>query len=186
MRVCLHANLPSGIDICKENEIQAIGEVVFFTFRAYHIASPPWRIPMKSLIPAVLLLAFLFAECSTGPRQSLKDIPTTRVFKLTRSQLLDAVRVYSVKEGFSLESSEVESGRIIGRRTLQATQLGDPSKLIIMNLRLVSVDAAHCEVTSWFRFSSVGNALTREEESILRDCYVTLYDELDREAGENN
>lgn len=141
---------------------------------------------MKIIIPALLLLSLLIADCSTGPRTSLKDIPTTRVFKLTRTQLLDAVRVYSVKEGFSLESSELESGRIIGRRTLQAAQMGDPSKLIIMNLRLASVDSTHCELTSWFRFSSVGNALTREEEDILRDCYITLYDELDREAAEKN
>ena len=139
---------------------------------------------MKPLIPAVLLLTLFFADCSTGPRQSLKEIPTTRVFKLSRPQVLDAVRVYSVKEGFSLESSEEESGRIIGRRTLQSAQMGDPSKLIIMNLRLAPVDSAHCEVTSWFRFTSVGNALTREEENILRDCYITLYDELDREAGQ--
>jgi hypothetical protein len=137
---------------------------------------------MKPFVTALLLSTLLLAGCSTGPRIALQQIQQKRVFKLPRSEVFETVRFFSVKEGFRLDSFEEESGRIIGHRTQQAAHTNDAGKMIIMNLRVLQVDAENSEVTTRFTFSSVNDALSRDDEEILVVCYTTLYDNLEQKV----
>jgi hypothetical protein len=137
---------------------------------------------MKRFVPAFLFLAFLLSGCSSGPRMTLQQIQQKRVFHLTRGQVFETVRFFCVKEAFRIDSFDEESGRIIGHRTYQSGPSSDIGKMVIMNLRVIPVEPEISEVTSRFSFSSVNDALSREEEEILLVCYTTLYDHLEQKA----
>jgi hypothetical protein len=137
---------------------------------------------MKPFVTALLLSTLVLPGCSTGPRIPLQEIQQKRVFKLTRTEVFETVRFFSIKEGFRLDSFDEESGRVIGHRTIEAAHTNDVGKLIIMNLRVNNVDTENSEVMTRFSFSSVNDALSREEEDILAVCYTTLYDHFEQKA----
>ena len=137
---------------------------------------------MKQFVTASLLTAILLTGCASGPGLSIKDIQPKRVFRLTRTEVFDAVRLFGIREGIRLASMDEESGRIIGHCTLQGRTNAVEGKMIIMNLRVYPVDSSHSEVNARFTFSSLTDALTREEESMLVDYYQNLYSFLERKA----
>jgi hypothetical protein len=130
---------------------------------------------MKTSFSFVLLSTLFISGCSTGPSLSLRDIQPKRVFHLTRTEAFEAARLFSLKEGFRIDSQEEETGRVVGHATLQARPSVEAGRLVVMNLRIHEVDPEHTEVNTRFTFSSVSDALTREEENILVDFYVNLY-----------
>jgi hypothetical protein len=137
---------------------------------------------MKTLLSSLLLSALFISGCSTGPALTLRDIQPKRVFHLTRTEAFETARLFGLKEGFRIDSQEEETGRVVGHATLQARPSVEAGRLVVMNLRIHEVDSAHTEVTSRFTFSSVSDALTREEESILVDYYVNLYSYFEQKA----
>jgi hypothetical protein len=137
---------------------------------------------MKSPIPVVLLSILLFAGCSQTQHLSLEQIQPVRVFTLAKADALETARVFCVKEGFRVDSFEDETGRVIAHRTQQEVTSDQTGKMIIMNLRIVEIDPLHTEVTTRFTYSSVNDALTREQKEILADCYTLLYYYFDQKA----
>jgi hypothetical protein len=137
---------------------------------------------MKAFAPLLLVSALLLIGCAPVPRLTLQQIQPKHVVKLSKTEVFETVRMFSVKEGFRIDSFEEESGRIIGHRTHQATPSSDAGKMIIMNLRILPADSTHSEVNAGFTFSSAGEVLNREQEEMLVECYTTLYDYLDRRA----
>ncbi len=137
---------------------------------------------MKTPATTLLLSVVLLSGCSSGPSLTLQDIQPKRVFHLTRAEVFEVVRLFGLKEGFRLDSMEEETGRIVGHCTLQASPGVPVNKMIIMNLRVYPVDSERSEVNARFTFSSLGDALTREEENILVDYYQNLYGVLERNA----
>ncbi len=137
---------------------------------------------MKTIVTSCLLSVLLLSGCSQGPSLTLKDIQPKRVFHLTRPEVFEVVRLFGLKEGFRIDSMEEETGRVIGHCTLQASAGAAASKVIIMNLRVFPVDSERSEVNARFTFSSLGDALTREEENILVDHYQNLFGVLERNA----
>jgi len=134
---------------------------------------------MRLLVPA---LSLFLACCASSPRLTLQQIQPVRVFQLTKAEVFETVRFFAIKEGFSLDSFEQETGRIIGHRTNPATASGETSKMIIIHLKVIPADSGYSEVTSKFAFSSLGDSLTREEEETLADLYSHLYDYLERKV----
>jgi hypothetical protein len=130
---------------------------------------------MKNNLAFILLPILIICGCSSGPTLRLQDIQPKRVFPMTRSEAFETVRAFAIREGFRLDSKEEETGRIVGHATLQAKPSVEEGKVVIMHLRIHEVDPEHTEVNPRFTFSSVGDALTREEENILVDFYLNLY-----------
>jgi hypothetical protein len=137
---------------------------------------------MKLHIPVLLTSILLLAGCSQTQHLSLEQIQPVRVFTMTKGDALETARLYCVKEGFRVDSFEEETGRVIAHRTQQEVTSVETGKMIIMNLRIVAVDAQHTEVTTRFTYSSVNDALNREQQEILADCYTLLYYYLDQKA----
>lgn len=127
------------------------------------------------------LLAVLLAGCSSAPRLTLSQIQPNRVFALTKEAVFETVRFCAIKQEIRIQSQEFESGRIIGYRTYTYRDSPDP-KVIIMKLKITPIDPLHTEVQASFTFSRMADALTREEENLLADEYLTLFDYLERKA----
>jgi len=137
---------------------------------------------MKPHIPFLVILILLLAGCSQTQHLSLEQIQPVRVFTLAKADALETARLYCVKEGFRLDSFEEGTGRVIAHRTQQEVTSNQTGKMIIMNLRIVEIDPLHTEVTTRFTFSSVNDALSREQKEILADCYTLLYYYFDQKA----
>jgi len=137
---------------------------------------------MKPHIPVIVIPILLLAGCSQTQHLSLEQIQPVRVFTLAKADALETARLYCVKEGFRLDSFEEGTGRVIAHRTQQEVTSNQTGKMIIMNLRIVAVDPQHTEVTTRFTFSSVNDALSREQKEILADCYTLLYYYFDQKA----
>lgn len=137
---------------------------------------------MKPHIPVIVIPILLLAGCSQTQHLSLEQIQPVRVFTLAKADALETARLYCVKEGFRLDSFEEGTGRVIAHRTQQEVTSNQTGKMIIMNLRIVEIDPLHTEVTTRFTFSSVNDALSREQKEILADCYTLLYYYFDQKA----
>jgi hypothetical protein len=127
------------------------------------------------------LATVLLAGCSSAPRLTLSQIQPNRVFALTKETAFETIRFCAIKQEIRIQSLEFESGRIIGYRTYSYRDQPDP-KVIIMKLKVSSIDPGHTEVQASFTFSKFADALTKEEENMLVDEYVTLFDYLERKA----
>jgi hypothetical protein len=132
---------------------------------------------MATLRTIASFALLLLAGCSSGPTVSLDQIQQKRVFALTRVSTVDAIRFFTVKEGFKVDSIEDETGRFIAHRVNAAR--GSESRTVIMNVKVFSVDDGHTEVHTRFTFSQLSQTPSKEEEGILVDCYMALYQTLE-------
>jgi hypothetical protein len=130
----------------------------------------------------LLLIAVVLGGCSSAPRLTLSQIQPNRVFALSKETVFETIRFCAIKQEIRIQSQEFESGRVIGYRTYTYRDLPEP-KMIIMKLKITPIDPAHTEVQASFTFSKMADALTREEENMLVDEYVTLFDYLERKAN---
>jgi hypothetical protein len=133
----------------------------------------------KSLYP--LFLALLFLSCSTTPTMRLQDVNPARTYTAAYDNVLDAIRMYAIKEGFKLDRFETEYGTIIGHKTDTSggsRRVGsDPmSQVIVMKLSVKKQTAERTDLTAGFSFGGVHTTQTKDDEDVLVSNYTSLFD----------
>jgi hypothetical protein len=123
----------------------------------------------------------LIAGCAPGPRLSLEQINTRRVYQGTKSDIMDAARTFVTREMFKLQSFEPETGRIAGYKSVSFPRSIDP-KVVIMQASILPEAQGKWQVSALFRFSGTTELLTHEEESLLVECYTSFFGQIDQVA----
>jgi len=139
----------------------------------------------------VLCAALAFAAgCASTPPQRLADIKPDRVYHKPRAEVFEAIRMYSYKEGFRLDRFGEEAGRIIGHKNTTTTSEGrsmssiaETAEMVVMVIKLRSLTDTDTEVLVNFAFENGHVVVSREDESILIDCYTTFFGFMDGNAG---
>jgi len=134
-----------------------------------------------------LLLA---AGCGSTSSQRIGDIRPNRVYHRPRAEVFEAIRMYSYKEGFRLDRFGEEAGRIIGHKNTTTTSeqkpmssIAETAEMVVMVVKLRSVSEKETELLVNFAFENGHVVVSREDESVLLDCYTTFFDYLDDHAG---
>ncbi len=140
-----------------------------------------------ALFIASLLIA---GGCASTSRQRLEDITPNRVYHRPYSEVFDNVKLYSLKEGFKLDRYGEDAGRIIGHKNTtssgaghQLSSIGETTTMVVMNLKMRKVASGDTEVLVNFSFENGHVVVSREEESILLDCYSTFFDFMQEKVG---
>lgn len=132
------------------------------------------------MLRAIALLfagSVTLAGCAAGPQMSLDQVQAHHVVAGDKTSLMDAVRMFAVREQYKITSFEEESGRVVAYRNVSLARQAE-SRQIIMRLSFVTASANTCEVDARFVFGDSPGTLTKEEENLLVGCYTTLYDHL--------
>jgi hypothetical protein len=135
---------------------------------------------MKTLF--VIASALVFFGCSSTESIPLSQVQPTRVFKIPRSDVFEAIRFFTVREQFRIDSFEEETGRVIAHKVL-AGRRGDDPKTVIMNLRIHVVEKGITEVNARFTYYMAQGVLKKDEEAELVDCYTMLFDVIASKEG---
>ncbi len=140
------------------------------------------RFPLWICVPALLMLA----QCSSRSPMTLEQVPTTRTYQTGVAGVMDAIKLFSVKEGFKLERFEPETGRVIGFKRLaqslsapRQTLDTEPSKLVIVNVHLRRLAQDVTELSVHFGFGEGQTAMNRGEETLLVDQYLAFFEFID-------
>jgi hypothetical protein len=96
-------------------------------------------------------------------------------------KLMEAVRVFTIRELFKISSFEEETGRILAFRNTMTSRAED-AKTIIMHVNIIATSPTTCEVNARFTYSRPSAVLSKDDESVLTDCYIGLFDLLDGEV----
>jgi hypothetical protein len=136
---------------------------------------------------ASLLIA---GGCASMSRQRLEDIKPNRVYHKPFADVSQAIRLYSLKEGFRLDRYGEDAGRIIGHKNTtsspegrQMSSIGETTTMVVMNLKMRRLTPEDTEILVNFAFENGHVVVSREEESILLDCYSTFFDFMQENAG---
>ena len=136
---------------------------------------------------ASLLIA---GGCASMSRQRLEDIKPNRVYHRPYADIFESVKLYSLKEGFTLDRYGEEAGRVIGHKNTtssgaakQMSSIGETATMVVMNLKMRKVAGGDTEVLVNFSFENGHVVVSREEESILLDCYSTFFGFMEEKAG---
>jgi hypothetical protein len=128
--------------------------------------------------------------CASMSRQRLEDIKPNRVYHRPYTDVFESVKMYSIKEGFKLDRYGEEAGRVIGHKNTtssgegrQMSSIGESTTMVVMNLKMRKVAERDTEVLVNFSFENGHVVVSREEESILLDCYGTFFDFMQENAG---
>ena len=142
---------------------------------------------------AVVLVASLVLAggCASMARQRLEDVTPNRVYHRPFTEVFEAIKLYSIKEGFKLDRYGEDAGRVIGHKSTtssgdarQLSSIGETATMVVMNLKMRKMGADQTEVLVNFAFENGHVVVSREEESILLDCYSTFFDYMkDSEGG---
>jgi hypothetical protein len=123
-------------------------------------------------------------------RQRLEDIKPNRVYHRPYADVFESVKMYSIKEGFKLDRYGEEAGRVIGHKNTtssgegrQMSSIGGSTTMVVMNLKMRKVAGGDTEVLVNFSFENGHVVVSREEESILLDCYSTFFDFMQENAA---
>jgi hypothetical protein len=136
---------------------------------------------MKNLLVPLLIVAL--AGCATTASVPLSQIQTKRMFKIDRATALETVRMFALREEFRVSSFEESTGRVIGSKKMQS-RAGETGKTVIMNIRMNDLEPKVTEVDARFAFYEHQGEMSKDDESILADCYVMLFGMLsDKEGG---
>jgi hypothetical protein len=140
-----------------------------------------------ALFIASLLIA---GGCASMSRQRLEDINPNRVYHRPFNDVFEAIKLYSVKEDFTLDRYGAEAGRVIGHKNMttsevasQMSSIGKTTTMVVMNLKMRKVAAGETEVLVNFSFENGHVVVSREEESILLDCYSRFFDFMQEKVG---
>ncbi|HMK38221.1 MAG TPA: hypothetical protein VK569_02695 [Bacteroidota bacterium] len=140
-----------------------------------------------ALFIASLLIA---GGCASMSRQRLEDIKPNRVYHKTYPEVFDAVKMYSLKEGFRLDRYGEEAGRVIGHKNTtsstegkQMSSIAETAMMVVMNLKMRKVSGTETEILVNFSFENGHVVVSREEEAILLDCYGTFFDFMQESVG---
>ena len=128
--------------------------------------------------------------CASMSRQRLEDISPNRVYHRPYADVFESVKMYSLKEGFKLDRYGEDAGRVIGHKNTtsagenwQMSSIGETATMVVMNLKMRKVAGGDTEVLVNFSFENGHVVVSREEESILLDCYSTFFDFMQDKAG---
>jgi hypothetical protein len=140
---------------------------------------------------AFLIASVLLAGgCASMSRERLEDIKPNRTYHRTYKDVFESLKMYSLKEGFRLDRYGEEAGRVIGHKSTtssseskQMSSIGESATLVVMNVKLRKVSAADTEVLVNFSFENGHVVVSREEESILLDCYSTFFSFMQENSG---
>ena len=131
-------------------------------------------------------LLFTLYGCAPSSQVNLSDINPKRTYQAGFEDLIDAVKIYSLKEGFRLDRSSEEAGRVIGHKNTSSASVqgrefsvATTAMMIIMNLKMTRISNDETEMTVHFAFESGHVYVTKEEEGMLVECYSTLLAYLD-------
>ena len=123
-------------------------------------------------------------------RQRLEDINPDRVYHRPFDEVFEAIRLYSLKEDFTLDRYGSEAGRVIGHKTTttsavpsQMSSIGKTTTMVVMNLKMRKAAAGETEVLVNFSFENGHVVVSREEESMLLDCYSTFFEFMQEKLG---
>lgn len=140
---------------------------------------------------AFLIASLLIAGgCASTSPQRLEDITPNRVYHRPYADVFESVKVYSLKEGFTLDRYGVEAGRVIGHKNTTSSaearpmsSIAETTTMVVMNLKLRKIAGGDTEVLVNFSFENGHVVVSREEEWILLDCYSTFFDFMQDKAG---
>ena len=142
---------------------------------------------ITTMCVAALLIT---AGCATTPPQRLADLKPNRVYHRPRAAVFEALRMYSYKEGFRLDRFGEEAGRVIGHKNTTTTSEGrsmssiaETAEMVVMVVKLRSISEHETELLVNFSFENGHVVVSREEESLLIDCYTTFFGYMDDNAG---
>ena len=140
------------------------------------------------IFPTALLLSLFLIGCSSQPRRSLAEGAAPRVYAANLQQVFDAVRLHCLKEGFTVDRFEQESGSIIAHKVYQqggprADNFGPANHLIVMHIRVHEVAPGRTEAATSITFGNGQVVASRDDESILLDNYSSLYATMDAQLG---
>jgi len=131
----------------------------------------------------------VLSGCASS-RQRLEDVIPDRVYHRPFKELFEAIRLYSLKEGFKLDRYGEDAGRVIGHKNTsssgearQLSSLSETTTMVVMNLKMRRLGENETGITVNFAFENGHVVVSREEESILLDCYNTFFDFMKDNAG---
>ncbi len=135
----------------------------------------------KWLFP--LCLALVITNCVPSSNVRLQDINPVRTYNAAYDQVLDAIRMYAIKEGYKLDRFETEYGTVIGHKTdtsggARRTGTDPMSQVIVMKLSVKRQTAQRTDLNASFSFGSVQTTQTKDDEDILVYNYTSLFDYL--------
>ncbi len=127
---------------------------------------------------SLFALALIFIGCSSTQQIPLNEIQTNRVFKLSRGDVFETVRFFTIREEYRIDSFEEETGRVIAHKVLTPRRGEDP-KTIIMNLKVLRVEDNVTEVNARFAYYEFRGELKKNDEAELADAYLNLFHTLE-------
>ncbi|MFH0990631.1 MAG: hypothetical protein V1799_11515 [bacterium] len=137
---------------------------------------------MKTSILCALFAAFLLSACvSSKPGMSLSEVKTRKTYNMDKQQLMELMKIYAKKKDFSVTRWEVESSRVMGYKNMQMLSEINVRR-ILMYIEILKVAEKKSEVVARFSYQSSDSNLTKEEEVILVELYIALFEFLDEEA----
>ena len=138
----------------------------------------------------IIASVLVAAGCASSSKQTLEDIVPNRVYHRPYTDVFENVKMYSLKEGFRLDRYGEEAGRIIGHKNTtsspearQMSSIGQTTTMVVMTLKLRKLVGGDTEVIVNFSFENGHVVVSREEESILLDCYYTFFDYMQDKSG---
>jgi len=134
-------------------------------------------------------ILLVLSGCASS-RQRLEDVVPDRVYHRPFKEVFDAIRLYSIKEGFTLDRYGEDAGRVIGHKNTssssearQLSSLTETAEMVVMNIKMRRAGEKETGVTVNFAFENGHVVVSREEESILLDCYNTFFDFMKDNVG---
>ena len=134
-------------------------------------------------------ILLVLSGCASS-RQRLEDVIPDRVYHRPFKEVFDAIRLYSIKEGFTLDRYGEDAGRVIGHKNTsssgnarQLSSLTETAEMVVMNIKMRRAGENETGVTVNFAFENGHVVVSREEESILLDCYNTFFDFMKDNVG---
>jgi len=145
---------------------------------------------MTNVTAAFIASLLIATGCASMSRQRLEDVTPNRVYHRPFAEVFEDIKLYSLKEGFRLDRYGEEAGRVIGHKNTssssegrQMSSIGESAMMIVMNLKMRKTSQADTEVIVNFAFENGHVVVSREEESILLDCYATFFDFMQDKIG---
>jgi hypothetical protein len=136
---------------------------------------------MTRYLLCLSLAAAMIAGCATAPHLTLDQVKKRRVYQASKSEIMQAARLFATKEMFSVQSFEEETGRIWGTKTVAARRDED-AKVIRWQTFVLPDSPGKWEVSALFRYAVPAEQLSREEESMLVDCYTLFFSQIEQVA----
>jgi len=134
-------------------------------------------------------ILLVLSGCASS-RQRLEDVIPDRVYHRPFKEVFDAIRLYSIKEGFTLDRYGEDAGRVIGHKNTsssgnarQLSSLTETAEMVVMNIKMRRAGENETGVTVNFAFENGHVVVSREEETILLDCYNTFFDFMKDNVG---